>query len=304
MARRRLTPGPRSGRNEHERSQSPLNDGAIQPALAHAGAASIFAPWLQRWGLVPDGEPIVTRTSSLLPVRQAGTPTMLKIATVAEERRGAALLAWWGGDGAARVLSLEGDAVLMERATGTSSLVDMARAGRDDEASLNICDAVARLHAPRQSPPLDALVPLARWFAALEPAAARYGGILRQSASAARHLMTQPRDIIPLHGDIHHGNILDFGPRGWLAIDPKGVLGERGYDYANLFCNPDLDVATAPGRLGRQAKIVAEAAGLDRERLLRWVLAYAGLSAAWSIEDGDDPGLALTVAEIAAMECG
>ena len=46
--------------------------------------------------------------------------------------------------------------------------------------------------------------------------------------------------------------------------------------------------------------MVAEAAGLERERLLRWVLAYAGLSAAWTINEGDEPDVALPVAEIAA----
>ena len=102
-----------------------------------------------------------------------------------------------------------------------------------------------------------------------------------------------------LHGDIHHDNILDFGARGWLAIDPKGLLGERSFDYANIFCNP-RDIATAPGRISRQASIVAEAAGLERPRLLQWVLAYAGLSAAWLLNDGEDAALPLAVAEAAA----
>jgi streptomycin 6-kinase len=36
--------------------------------------------------------------------------------------------------------------------------------------------------------------------------------------------------------------------------------------------------------------------------LLRWVFAYAGLSAAWILGDGDDPTLDLTIAKIAAAE--
>jgi streptomycin 6-kinase len=68
---------------------------------------------------------------------------------------------------------------------------------------------------------------------------------------------------VPLHGDIQHGNILDFGSRGWLAIDPKGLIGERSFDYANLFCNPEAAVALAPRRLARQVDVVAEAAGLS-----------------------------------------
>ena len=96
--------------------------------------------------------------------------------------------------------------------------------------------------------------------------------------------------------------MLNFGARGWLAIDPKGLAGERGFDLANLFCNPDLRTATAPGRLARQATVVAKVAGLERGRLLRWILAWAGLSAAWTLEDGDDPEVALAVAELAAAE--
>lgn len=264
-------------------------------------APEIFAVHLARWGLVPDGAPIVTPYSSLLPVRYRGAPAMLKVARAAEERAGARLMAWWDGDGAARVLAHEGDALLLERARGAGSLVRMARTGRDDEASRILCAAAAGLHAPRDRPPPE-LVPLERWFRALEPAAARYGGLLARSAAAARGLLAAPREVVVLHGDLHHGNVLDFGARGWLAIDPKGLVGERGFDFANLFCNPDLETATAPGRLARQAEVVAEAAGLERTRLLQWVLAYAGLSAAWSLEDGDEPELAFAVAELAAAE--
>jgi streptomycin 6-kinase len=132
--------------------------------------------------------------------------------------------------------------------------------------------------------------------------AAKHGGILAQAAATARALLDQPREIGVLHGDLHHDNVLDFRERGWLAIDPKRLLGERCFDFANIFRNPDLAIAKAPGRLARQATIIAEAARLERTRLLRWILAYAGLSAAWILGDGDDAALDLTVAELAAAE--
>jgi streptomycin 6-kinase len=260
-----------------------------------------FDDHLARWGLTADGEPIATRSSDLLPVRLAGVPAMLKIAREAEERWGGLLMGWWGGDGAARVLAQEGDALLLERAAGQGSLAEMARGGRDDEASRIICAVAARLHAPRRSPPPE-LIPLPRWFEALEPAAARHGGILSLAAATGRELLAEPQEVVVLHGDIHHGNVLDFGARGWLAIDPKRLVGDRGFDFANLFCNPDLAIATAPGRLARQASVVAEAAGLDRPRLLRWILAWSGLSAAWLLEDGERAEIPLAVAGIAAAE--
>jgi streptomycin 6-kinase len=147
-----------------------------------------------RWSLTPDGEPFTTHSSRLLPVRRNGTPAMMKIASEPEEQRGAALMVWWGGDGAARVLAHEGNVLLMERAMGEGSLVEMVRTGRDDEASRIICKVAARLHTPRDRP-FPERVPLSRWFQELEPAGAVYGGILRQAATTARELLETPQDI-------------------------------------------------------------------------------------------------------------
>jgi streptomycin 6-kinase len=127
----------------------------------------------------------------------------------------------------------------------------------------------------------------------------QHGGIFTQCLEIAKRLLAEPKDIVALHGDIHHGNILDFGEKGWLAIDPKGFIGERGFDYANLFCNPDQATAIAPGRLDKQVKVVSEAADLEPRRLLQWIAAWAGLSAAWCIEDGEAPETAMTIARIA-----
>ena len=262
----------------------------------------MFDDYLDRWQLEPDGEPISTATSRLLPVRHDGMPAMLKVATESEERRGADTMTWWDGEGAAHVLAHEDDTLLMERAEGPTSLVEMALGGRDDEATRIMCQVAARLHAPRMRPLPPSLVPLPEWFAALDPAAARYRGILEQAAATARHLFAAPRDIVVLHGDIHHGNILDFGSQGWLAIDPKGLLGERTFDFVNILRNPDAQVALTPGRFSRQVTVVADAAGLDRTRLLQWTLAFTGLSAAWILGDGDQPDVDLAVGGLAAAE--
>lgn len=261
--------------------------------------------FVRRWELTPDGEPIVTHSSRLLPVRRGDEPAMLKIADEDEERRGPLLMIWWNGNGAARVLEHEGDAVLLERATGSRSLEAMVAAGEDDEATRILCAAVARLHTPRGTPPPD-LIPLTRWFQELALGAERFGGLLRLSDVIARELLADPRDVVPLHGDIHHGNILDFGLRGWLAIDPKRLEGERGFDYANIFCNPlASETPTEPGRLARRVAIVSEAAGMERERLLNWIVAWCGLSVAWILLDGDEDAEAmqtLEVGRIAAAE--
>lgn len=264
-----------------------------------------FAPWLALWDVIPDGAPIHTRNADLLPVRQGGHAAMLKLLHEPEERRGAALLDWWGGKGAARVLARDDAALLMERATGNLSLSDMAREGADGQATRILCATIDRLHAPR-SRPLPPLKPLVEQFRELAPMAASQGGILTRCAETAAELLADPQAIVPLHGDIHHDNVLDFGARGWMAIDPQGLLGERGFDYANIFTNPDLSdpsrpVSTLPGVFERRFRVVTQASGLPPQRLLQWVLAWTGLSASWFIGD-DDPMAAidLQIAERAA----
>jgi len=262
----------------------------------------LFAPWLEAWKLTLDGEGFASLAGHLLPVRQAGAPAMLKVSHAPEEIRGGALMAWWAGEGAARVLAREGDALLLERAMGAGSLAEMARTGRDDEACGILCAAGRALHAPRPNPRPDTLVPLEPWFRQLWPTAEAQGGLFAKSATAARALLDAPREVSVLHGDLHHGNVLDFGPRGWLAIDPKGLWGDRGYDHANLLCNPDVETATAPGALARRVAVVSRAADIEPRRLLSWLLAYCGLSASWTLGDGDDPWRALAIGEMAAAQ--
>jgi len=225
---------------------------------------------------------------------------MLKVSHEPEERFGAEVMAWWAGDGAAHVLAREGSALLLERAIGTRSIAEMARTDGDDEATRIVCAVAARLHGPRETPPPAGLTPLDVWFRSLLQAG-MHGGVLAKSAEAARDLLASPQDVVALHGDLHHGNVLDFGDRGWLSIDPKGLIGERGFDFANLLCNPDRDVALKPGRLARQASVVAEAAGLERRRVLKWVLAWSGLSALWMIEDEPRRELDLSIVDVAAV---
>lgn len=233
---------------------------------------------------------------------------MLKIAHDAEERFGAELMVWWNGRGAAPVLAHEGDALLMERATGLHSLCGLSGSGQagDDTACRILCEAIALLHAPRPEPP-PALIPLETWFAPLFDGHRRYGGITTVCAETARALLAEHREPVVLHGDVHHGNVLDFGARGWLAIDPKRLHGDRAFDYANLFRNGDVETPKcAPERFARRLGVVSEAAGLDRRRVLDWTMAFAGLSSVWVRADGDDAEddlfiVGLCVAELARL---
>ncbi len=255
---------------------------------------------MRDWSLVADGPAFETPRGRLRPVRWHGRAAMLKISREAEERTGAAWLEWRAGSGAAAVHARSGAALLMERATGRKDLSAMARSGADAAAVDVLCDVLNELHRPgRGAPP--ATQPLGRWFAALTKTAL---GDLMPAAATARQLLATQTAFRPLHGDLHFANVLDFGARGWRAIDPKGLTGEPTFDYCCLFLNPDLErvdppVAVRPEVFARRLTQVSRRARLDPVRLRAWVLACAGLSAAWSIAAGENPQIALRLCRLA-----
>jgi len=252
----------------------------------------LFDTYLQRWGAQAVSKSFVTPTSNFLPVRltgkREGLPAMIKITRDLDECIGGQVLQWWDGKGAARVYARASDsgALLMERATGFQNLLRMALEGEDDAATSAICHTLHQLHSIRSTAPPEKLLSLTDLFRSLAPRAQQEGGLMAECAMVANELLCDQREQVVLHGDAHHSNILDFEQRGWLAIDPKRVRGERYYDYVHVLCNPDLKACTDPVRFARQLAVVIDVAGLERQRLLRWIMAYAALSAAWFLEDG------------------
>lgn len=263
------------------------------------------ARYLREWKLEPDGDVVETASSVLAPVRYRGTAAMLKVSTVEEEAAGGRLMVWWAGRGAARIFEHDGDAILLQRATGMRSLAAMARSGDDaDAAGMRIlCAAAGRLHGIAGEWPAG-LTPLTVWFRELLNGPTAAGLVtadpfLDRARVIARELLSAQIEQVVLHGDLHHENVLDFagGESGdeWRAIDPKALVGDRAFDYANLLCNPDAASALAPGRLDRRVRVITETAGIERERMLRWSIAWSALSSLWRIHDGADPGHTLEV---------
>jgi streptomycin 6-kinase len=257
----------------------------------------MFERYIQHWNLDVDGEPIITKFSTLLPVRVTGEPAMLKILKHDEERTGSQVLAWWNGEGAVRVLGRLDDCLLLERATGERSLAEMARGGEDDVATSILCETTLHLHRHRSAHPRPAVPTLREWFEPLRVSALATDGLLRKSLVAANHLLSTPQDEVLLHGDLHHDNVLDGRIRGWLAIDPKGLWGERTFDYVNILRNPVSFFGADPAQLSRRINVIADHASMQPVRLLQWVVAFCGLSAVWCLEDSAGVGANLQEAE-------
>lgn len=211
-----------------------------------------------------------------------------------EGRREIPALRAYGGQGAARLLNADEArcALLVERLSPGDTLVPLAQ--QDDDSATRIAASVMRW-LWRPAPEDAAFLPIADWFAsAFERHRSYYGGsgpfppdlYGRAGQLAAELIASAPTEVL-LHGDLHHYNVLSATRAPWLAIDPKGVVGDPGYDAGPLLCNPyRADLLVTRHMLARRLAILAEELDYPRSRLRDWGIAHAVLSACWSTEEG------------------
>jgi streptomycin 6-kinase len=90
-----------------------------------------------------------------------------------------------------------------------------------------------------------------------------------------------------IHGDYHPENILSSRRDSWLAIDPKGVVGDPAYDVATFAGSPvpDADATGARRPLGKCVDQLAEELGMEPEVIAGWGVVQSALSGWWSYED-------------------
>ena len=262
---------------------------------------SVAVRYLKLWNCEPDGEMVFTESSLLWPAKRAEEKLMLKVADPEDdEAKAFEMLQLYQGRGAVKLIESHDNAQLLERISdeGCPALEAMALSGQDDEATGIICDVIAQLHAATtaQDAPVS-LIPFRQRSDDLRRhtcegrASAEDRRIFQFACDLCDDLIAETAGCgMPLHGDIHHCNILRSARRGWLAIDPKGILGPRVYEYANTLCNPSrcTDFVATPNRMDRQASIISERAGLNKNLLVQFVFLHAMQCAAWSLDNPDE----------------
>ncbi|MFD4546999.1 aminoglycoside phosphotransferase family protein [Streptomyces sp. NPDC058466] len=245
------------------------------------------AHFLDRWELRPDGRSLHGVTALVLPVRRRdGTRAALKLQLLDEESEGEPLaLRVWDGDGAVRLLD-------HDAATGTMLLerLDPARMLSHLPDPHEAASVIARLLARLTSLPAPqgmrrlgdiAQAMLERVPRALErvpdPGARR---LLADCAAAVSEVVAEPGDRL-LHWDLHYENVLASDRAPWLAIDPKPLAGDPGFDLCPALHNR-FDADDIQWRFDAMTDVL----GLDRERARAWTLARVLQNSLWELEDG------------------
>ena len=238
--------------------------------------------------------------------RRAGRDVVLKLGVPNRELTSEiAALRHFDGRGAVRLLESDAGAgmLLLERLRPGQMLISAA----SDLQAIDIAaDLMRTLHRPAPDDP--DLIDVRSWFDAFKRLRARFDGVtgpldaalVERAEGVAALGLDQDSAPVLLHGDLHHYNILS-SDRGWLAIDPKGVIGPAAFDVGALLINPWVVTgwaADTPRLIHRRIAAVSERLELDPQTVRHWGLARAVLSACWSLEEGQDWQPAMQCASI------
>ncbi|QIQ04156.1 aminoglycoside phosphotransferase family protein [Streptomyces liangshanensis] len=274
---------------ELARSQAKANGEAGRAFVARL--PDLAAEFLERWELRLGGPAMYGMCALVLPVTQAdGTAAMLKLQLLDDESVGEAVaLRLWEDAGAVRLLRHDPvtGALLLEALDATRDLAGV----ESREAVRVVAELLARLTAVQAPPEVRSLGDVAAGMletvpvlsARLPDAAER--ALLRDCAAAVREVAGEPGDRL-LHWDLHYENVLATppgDPRGpWLAIDPKPLSGDPGFDLMPALDNR-FDAAETLWRFD----LMTEVLGLDRQRAAAWTLGRVLQNSLWDVADGE-----------------
>ena len=218
-----------------------------------------------------------------------------------------ATLRLFDGNGACRLLAYEEEKywMLLERLQPGV----MLSTWEDDEGATHIAaDVMQKIWRP--APKDEVFIRLSDWFGGLKKLRPYFHGgtgpfnekLVERVQRSVKDFFLENHKPVLMHGDFHHFNILS-SERGWLIIDPKGVIGPAGYEVGPLLMNPWDDLLSGMDyrrMTKRRIDILHERLGFERERIREWGLAHAVLSAWWSVEDRTGEEYALAFAEMIA----
>ncbi|MER5604222.1 aminoglycoside phosphotransferase family protein [Streptomyces sp. NPDC002265] len=268
---------------------------------------------LDLWNLRLDGTPSNGAVALVIPVLCADdTPAVLKLQPVDDETVGEpAALGSWAGHGAVSLLEADfrTGAMLLERLDATRSLNSV----EDHMVALQtLSEILVRLVAVPAPTGLRHLADVAADVLGraaearkrlADPSDRR---LLDACAASLRDVLEEPGDQL-LHWDLHYGNVLASLPsRGgdpWLAIDPKPLRGDPGFDFYPALWNR-WDAVVKSGDVTRTVRrrfdLMTEVVGLDRRRAVGWTLGRVLQTVLWNIESGESrpPAIPAAIAQI------
>lgn len=202
-------------------------------------------------------------------------------------------LKFYNGEGSIQVLREDrvNHVVLLEKADPGKPVKNIAPERRQITI---ISDLLKKFHKPI-SAENNNFPTICEWARAFDRYTAKFsiknGPVPQPMFEKAKEIFIEyPKDKkeqVLLHGDLHTDNILS-SQRGWLVIDPKGVIGEREFELGACLRNPYYDYPKGSDYKKLETEKIlqfSEELGFDKERIRNWAFACAVISLLWFLED-------------------
>ena len=247
--------------------------------------------YLAKWNLTHPTLIAQTPTSSIYKALHNKNQLILKIFTEVGrkfENDSSIALKHFNQNGTVTLIDYDESAQLLEFIDGISLKEHFFKTS--DESTLEIlCQVLDRIHRTNtvhQAPFKNMEIQIS----ALKRRALQEKGVYEEAYQTARKLIKNQKETLLLHGDIHHENILFSSHRGWVAIDPQPLIGERAYDFANSFFNPITNPSEAISKetLSKRAHLISLHLNEPKEKILEYAFVHGALSSTWQKEDGEN----------------
>lgn len=264
------------------------------------GLPAIAAQCRNQWAL-PEGVPCQTMSMNYIEftTTSAGVPVALKIGVPHGDLfTEMEALKLYNGSGIARLIEADRElgALLIQRFLPGTMLYELG----DNREETKIAASVMRrlpvpvpeIHSlPQFSDWTEDAFRLARTELDLEERMPR--DLIARAEAALEEIERVSSDRVVLHGDLHHENILFDAQAGWMAIDPKGVIGPRCLEVGRFLQNQlptEMTIEEREERVRERIAIFSEELGYAPRLLAASGLVDCVLSHCWSLEDEGDLG--------------
>ncbi|EOR70454.1 aminoglycoside phosphotransferase family protein [Thermobifida fusca] len=253
------------------------------------GLPRLVTELMDEWGCTVEGRGPHGQTSVVFRCRRAdGTPAILKIspdpALIGAEGRVLAL--WASTDRVPKVYAVDTErgGILLEAIEPGFTIAELGTVPPMEQISSLITELHSIPLSDAQRQELHPLISRVNFLfdlwerARVEGPAADLvpAPFMHHGHALARTLAWEEENAVPLHGELHPGNILDGGVRrGLVAIDPRGCLGDPAYDAIDWAVWQTESLA----EIEERCMVLAAGIGVPHQRLFRWCVAFAPIFA-------------------------
>lgn len=225
---------------------------------------------------------------------QDKTPIVLKIGLDKKAlHQEAAALKAFAGNGAISLLTAEDGFLILEQAIPGASLKSFFP--QNDRDAIEIaCTTMQKLYQAEiggeKFPHITDWLRLLQTYKGDSKNQDLWAHQTRASHLTDKLLSTMQRTVL-LHGDLHHDNILCHQGK-WLAIDPKGVIGEPAYEVAAFIRNPIPHLYAHPHfeKLIKECILLfSQLLQIPTQRIQEWCYVQSILCWIWALPDKGNP---------------